>query len=309
MRYFDLHCDTLYKGLFENKELFDGDMHISLKKGSVYRPWIQCFAIWTPDKYRGETAIDLFERTKKRLELELSLNADRVLQCRDSGDIDKAIEIGLPGLILTVEGGAAIAGDIERLDYLHGCGVRMMTLTWNGTCELGDGTWAKEGGGLTQFGRDAVRRMNELGIIVDISHASDRLFYDTLEISTRPIVASHSNSRSICNHRRNLTDEQFCAIVDSAGLVGLNFFNEILKEDKCPNMYDILRHAERFLSLGGAKVICLGSDFDGADLPEGMLGVESVADLYELFLKNNYPQKLVDDIFFFNAYNFFKENI
>ena len=123
------------------------------------------------------------------------------------------------------------------------------------------------------------------------------------------MFATHSNSKRICNHRRNLTDEQFRIIVNRGGIVGINFCNDFLSDRGSAKLEDIIRHAEHFLELGGSKAIAIGSDFDGCDMPAEISGIERIENLYEYFLKRNYPQSLVDDIFFNNAYNFMLNNL
>ena len=306
MNFFDLHCDTLYRALDEKGNIVDNDYHLSVKRGNKYRGWAQCFAVWIPDEYRGCKAIELFRDAKKKLDKEVDHNSDIMRQCVSVEEIGSAIERHQCAAILTVEGGAVLAGELSNLDYLHKCGVKMMTLTWNNHCEIGGGCFAEEPNGITEFGRGVVRRMGELSMAIDISHASEALFYDVAAEVEAPLVASHSNSYVVCRHRRNLTDEQFDIISSRKGIVGLNFARSFLREDGAATAYDIIKHAEYFLSRGGEKVVCLGTDFDGTDMPDGIKGIESLESLYELFLRHNYSENLVDDIFFNNAFDFFE---
>ena len=166
---------------------------------------------------------------------------------------------------------------------------------------------AASNAGLTDFGKIAVAKMEKDGIIIDISHASQALFYDVAENTNLPFVASHSNSYKITSHRRNLTDEQFSVIRNRKGLVGLNFHNEFLNNNsQNAGMTDILRHAEHFLSLGGEDILCFGSDFDGCTLPKNIKNSEDFAKIYDLFLANNYSESLIRKIFYENALNFFE---
>lgn len=309
MRLFDLHCDTLYRAYAEKKSLVQNDFHISINKGKVYKPWLQCMAVWIPDNVRNINALNLFSNAKKLLDSELSVLSDFCLQIKNKKDFDIVNQAEKCGIILTVEGGAVLGGDIKNLDYLNQCGVKMMTLTWNGSCEIGDGCMCKNSKGITEFGKQVIRKMNDLNMLVDVSHASEKLFYDVVEINKKPLVASHSCSKSVFNHVRNLTDEQFNIIKNSGGVVGINFADIFLNGKNNSSIYDILRHIEYFLSLGGEKTISLGSDFDGSDMPAGILGIESMNDLYELFLKKNYKEDLVNDIFFNNANKLFNKTL
>lgn len=303
MKLFDLHCDTLYRAFFENGGLFNNDFHISFDKTYDIEPYIQCMAVWVPDEFRNKNAIQLFENCRKKLNDELKDTNIKIIYSQD--DIIEIESKKGKGVVLTVEGGAVLGGKLENVDYLAKCGVKIMTLTWNGNCELGDGIGVEGAKGLTNFGKSVVAKMEQNSIVVDVSHSSVPMFYDVAELSTRPFCATHSNSKQICPHRRNLTDEQFSIIRDKGGIVGLNLSRGFLREDEdkaC--MLDVLRHAEHFLSLGGEKTLAIGTDFDGTDIPIDMTGIESMNKLYELFLKHNYNEKLLEDIFFNNARNF-----
>lgn len=304
MRLFDLHCDTLYRAYTENSTLFNDRFHISFNKSKGIAPYVQCLAVWIPDEYRGERAEQLFYGCVKKLD-EQTAGTD-IIKCMNRSDLERVKSENKTGVILTVESGAVLGGKLQNISRLKEVGVKMMTLTWNGTNELGDGAGVENSKGLSEFGRLAVAEMEKNNIVVDISHASEKLFYDTAEIAKKPFVASHSNATSVCPHRRNLTDEQFNIIKQRGGIVGLNFCRDFLNKTATKaKMYDIIRTAEHFLSSGGEKVISMGGDFDGADIPHDMSGIESMSELYEMFLRENYKESLVDDIFFGNAYNFF----
>ena len=305
MRLFDMHCDTLYRAYTEKSTLFDDSFHISFSKAGGISPYIQCLAVWIPDEYRGEAAWELFCGCRALLDEQLAGNG--ITLCRDADDIRMVTESSGKGVILTVEGGAVLGGRIDRLSALYDMGVRMMTLTWNGRNELGDGIGEADDKGLTAFGKECVCEMERLGMIVDLSHAGEKLFRDVAAITKKPFVTSHSDSRSLGSHKRNLTDEQFRCLMERGGITGLNFCAEFLNNDKTnAKMYDIIRHAEHFLSLGGEKNIAMGGDFDGADIPSDMTGIESMPALYELFLLH-FPEVTVNAIFFGNAYRFFTD--
>lgn len=305
MEFFDLHCDTLYETVMQNCGLYENDLQLSLQRGKGCQPWIQCFAVWIPDECRERKAFSLFNRAVHKFQAEMGEHPDTIVQCTCGEELREAVNQKKVGAILTIEGGGALGGDLSNLAYFADCGVKMITLTWNGSCEIGDGALVKHPTGLTEFGRQVVRYMEAHKMVVDISHASDPLFYDVAEIATKPLVASHSNSRTICSHPRNLTDEQFCLIRDSGGLVGLNFYPSFLEDSGEASYLSLLKHAEHFLSLGGEKTLCIGSDFDGADMPNGIQGIQHIGRLYESFLKHGYKESIVKAIFFENAYKFF----
>ena len=205
--------------------------------------------------------------------------------------------------MLTVENGSALAGRLERIETLAKDGVRMLTLTWNGENELGSGNETDHG--LSPFGREAVRELERQGILVDASHLNDRGFDDLLGVAEKPFVASHSNARAVCGHKRNLTDEQIRELVRRKCLIGLNFYSAFLREDGCPATPDDLwRHAVHFLELGAEHCLALGSDADGADLPPCLDGPSAFAGLYQYFLDRGLPPALADRIFWKNALSF-----
>ena len=305
MKYFDLHCDTISECYNEKSSLYDGNQQISLVRGRKYSPWIQCFAIWIPDETRGQAALDYFDAVLLKLQYEIKLHSQMILFCKNAEDLKMAEQHKKIGAILTVEGGAAAAGSLSRLKYMADCGVKVMTLTWNASCEFGDGAGVDPSSGLTDFGKSAIQEMERLNMVIDVSHASDRLFSDVCSCTQKPFIATHSNSRKICGHKRNLTDGQFKFIQERGGLVGINFVPAFLNNSGEAGIEDILRHIEHFLSLGGKNCLAVGSDFDGSNLPKGITGIESVEDIAELMLRHNYSETLVQSILFDNAYHFF----
>lgn len=305
MKYFDLHCDTISDCYQKQQSLYDGNLQISLQHGAAYSPWVQCFAVWIPDEVRGKAAFDYFDTIYEHMQKELQRYSDHVMLCKTAADLQAAIQQKKVGAVLTVEGGAAVAGDMGRLRYLAQCGVKVMTLTWNSSCEIGDGAGVASPKGLTEFGRQAVQEMERVNMVVDVSHASDPLFEDVAAYTSKPFIATHSNSRAVCNHKRNLTDDQFRVIRKRGGLVGMTFAPGFLNDSETPKIEDVLRHTDHFLSLGGERCLAIGGDFDGTPLPDGMTGIESVETLAELMLRHNYSECLVNSILFDNAYQFF----
>lgn len=309
MRYFDLHCDTMTECFLKGKSLRCNDLHVDLERAAALDTYVQCYAAWIPDDLRGEAAFQRFCQIADRLDREVSENNAVLDRCKAAGDLSRTQSAGKHGAVLTVENGAALGGELSRISELKRRGVRMCTLTWNGENELGRGVLASGTGGLTEFGKQAVKGFEEEGILVDVSHASPELFYDVAELAKKPLVASHSNAKRICCHPRNLTDDQFAVIQRSGGLVGLNFYTGFLNEDpEQARMEDILCHAEHFLSLGGEDVLSIGGDFDGASLPVDMQkGLGDIPNLFELFLRHHYSESLLEKIFFGNASRFFQK--
>ena len=178
-----------------------------------------------------------------------------------------------------------------------------MHLTWNEDNVLCGAAMAS-GNGLTERGREFVRAAQRMGVVLDMSHLSERGFWDVLEIAEKPVLAGHSNAAALCPHPRNLTDAQFTALVKSGGAAGLNYYPEFLGLGR--DLAAIVAHAEHWLSLGGEKTVCLGGDLDGIEAPpKGMSGVESAGELYNAMLRKNWSEDLVRDIFYNNLRDFF----
>ena len=310
MRYFDLHCDTMTECSLKGISLRQNEFHVNLEKAKALDTFVQCYAVWIPDDLRGEGAFDRFCQVAKTFREEVGKNSDLLMHCGEPGDLQKAEEKHLHGAVLTVENGAALGGKLENIAVWRELGVKMCTLTWNGENELGRGVRASGTSGLTDFGKEAIREFENAGIMVDISHASPELFWDVAEVAKKPLVASHSNAQALCKHPRNLTDEQFDAVKTSGGLVGINFFTAFLNDKpEQASMEDILRHTEHFLSLGGEDVLAMGGDMDGSQMPEDMAdGLGGIPRLYELFLRHNYSETLLDTLFYGTAARFFREN-
>lgn len=305
MNYFDLHCDTISECYGKGQPLYNGNLRISLERGRKYSPWFQCFALWISDDKRGRDAMDSFDALLDCFHREMEKNADAVVFCRTAADLKAVREQKKTGAILTVEGGAAAGGSLDRLKYMADCGVKVITLTWNASGDFGDGAGVPSPKGITEFGRLAVKEMERLHIAVDVSHASEKLFYDVAACTEKPFIATHSNARALCDHPRNLTDEQFQVIRDRGGLVGVTFVPKFLNASGKAGIDDVIRHIDHFLSFGGEKCLAFGSDFDGADVPGGITGIESVEAIAERMLRHNYRESLVNALLFENAYQFF----
>ncbi len=302
MKFFDLHCDTLYRAYKEDKSICKNNFHISYEKSKIFKKYVQCFAVWIPDEYRGANAFNLFDGCINKLKSEQEKYGFNVVKTPNDFDLDRCA-------VITVEGGAVLGGNIKNVKYLADNNVKIMTLTWNGRCEIGDGCGVDNSQGITEFGKQVVQKMETYGIIIDISHSSEKLFYDVANIAEKPFIATHSNSYSVCPHKRNLTDSQFSEIKSRGGIVGITFCSEFLNSNKKAGFDDVLKHVEHFWELGGENTLSIGSDFDGAEVPPELDSLEKVEDLYEYFLKKNYKESLVQKLFFENGYEFIRSNI
>lgn len=306
---FDLHCDTLTREgrppQANTAPTLDDPAHqLSLDKMPAGVRWVQCFAVFIPDRLRGDDAIAFFDRHADSFRRQAERFPDRLAPCRTGGDLEAAVAAGKCGGILTVEGGAVLAGRLERVAAIHDAGVRMMTLTWNGPNELASGHDTP--GGFTPFGREAVAEMERLGVIVDVSHLNDRGFEELLGFAQKPFVASHSNARAVCGHRRNLPDPYIREMVRRGGLIGLNYCDAFLSDDGCGDLDHLYRHVCRFLELGAEKCLALGSDYDGAGIHPDLDSVEKSLGIHGYLTAHGIPEETAEDICFGNAWRFFQ---
>lgn len=280
MKIVDLHCDTIMR--FYKGEHLDGleDSHISMDKLERGEAMAQCFAIFVPTRGVADTPEKL-ERAKRYLEdayaaylRELELNAGRIRPAYTVEDILRNDAQGVRSAVLTVEDGVTLDGTIENVDDYFKKGVRMVALTWNWENSLGhpqSREREKHMLGLKPFGLDCVRRMNELGIAVDVSHLSEGGFWDVAKTSKKPFIASHSCCRALCDIGRNLTDEQIRAVADAGGVIGLNYCNAFLHptsgsfRDDFTAIAELIRHLKHLTAVGGVEVAALGSDYDGIE--------------------------------------------
>ena len=319
IRVFDLHCDTLDRlalgGEFAAPgqdplvdvppaSLRTNSAHISLDRMRDY-DWCQCFAIFIPDDLSGAEAWGFYQRVRSYFVGQLQAYEDRLTQIEDVADLKATFAARQCAALLTIEGGSFLTDSLEPLSQIARDGVKMLTLTWNAPNAVANGS--ESIGGLTCFGKHVVHALEEQRIVVDVSHLNEESFFDVARVATRPLAASHSNSRAICDHPRNLTDSQFCLIRDRDGIVGLNFFNEFLVAEKREATFDdLLRHLDHWLSLGGEKTIALGSDYDGADIADWLVPCDKIATLHTLVTQEFGPQ-IADALFFNNAQRFFTQ--
>ena len=308
MDFFDLHCDTITTALHQSCGLDCGYLDISFPRNEEIKRHCQCFAIFCPDVISGEDAFNYYTMSKNFFGAQLAEFPQFFEQAKTASDIDRITGSGKTAAILTVEGGRVLGGKIERLQKLYDDGVRMMTLTWNGENEIGKGS-TDQNFGLKPFGIEVIKEMEQLGMVIDVSHLSDAGLDSVLRNVDCAVAASHSNLREVCGHRRNLSDEHFREIVRRGGIVGINFYKAFLNDyAENANLSDILRHIERMLMLGGENSVCMGSDYDGCDVVTGIEKMNDIPKLYNL-IKDEFGEETADKIFWKNAYDFFAERI
>jgi membrane dipeptidase len=294
----DMHCDSVLEAFQENRKMSDRSTtgHFDLPRMQEAGVKIQFFALFpgitaslSPLKQAlilGDYFWEQYEESQEIMQLITSHQS--LLQLLDSKKC---------GALLTVEGGEVLEGDIRMLKVLYRMGVRSLCLTWNNRNEIADGVAEMQtGGGLTLFGREVVKKMNKLGMIVDVSHIAEKGFWDVLELSEDPIIASHSNSQAVWDHPRNLTDEQIKGIAQKKGVIGLNFVADFLGEQGS-GFEQLLRHIDHICDIVGDEYLGFGSDFDGTEnLLAGIDDVTVYPELVSYLKKRNYKDATIRKI-------------
>lgn len=311
MNLIDLHCDTAFLMSIAKEpiELRNNNLCVDLERMKQAGSMAQFFASFIHMKYFDgdfdkayEAALAMMRRTKA----EMAKNSDMISLATNYDELMKNHKNGLMSGILTVEEGGIIHGKMERLEELHREGVRLITLTWNFENCFGYPNGAE--GGLKPFGIEAVERMNDLGMIVDVSHLSDGGFWDVMEYSKKPAIASHSNARRECGHRRNLTDEMIRALAEKGGISGLNFYPAFLSDEGKANVDDIVRHMLHMYHVGGEEFVAIGTDFDGFEgAVDGLEHMGKMPEFYEALRKRKFTDSQIEKFCYKNALRVIKE--
>ena len=323
MKIIDMHCDTIMTLMDTENNLYDSDNMINIIKLQKGDYLLQCFAMFV--RYKKEDSkynpFEYCNRMIDRYYLEIEKNKEYIAPVFKYDDILNNIKDNKISSLLTIEEGGVCLGNIELLRNFYRLGVRMITLTWNYHNELGYPNYdcekkssTKEANivdGLTDKGIEFVKEMNKLGIVIDCSHLSDKGFYDVIKYSNKPIVCSHSCARTVCNHVRNMTDDMLLKLKDNKGVVGINYCNSFINEDRSfSSIKDIVKHINYIRDLIGIDYIGLGSDFDGISNDNIELKDASMMRLLIDELKNQgYNDEEIDKICYKNVLRVLKENI
>lgn len=301
MKYFDLHCDTATAAYVHDCNLFENIGHVDLKRGSAFDTWVQVFAIFINDDYRGNDALERFNQIHAFISRTIEGNEDKFNLIQNNGSFE--VKPNICNMIISVEGGCVLTGSLENISMLKQHNIKLLTLTWNGDNELGSGVLGS-GGRLTRFGVDCIRELERNNIAIDISHLNERGVDDVFTHARQPLLASHSNSFECCDHIRNLNKSQIKYLIENNGLCGLNLYTKFLThKDEC-TLDDFHRHIDYILSLGGENILAIGSDFDGAVMPDFCKDISCIQALDKCVSKW-YNKEIAEKIFYTNAYNFF----
>lgn len=251
--------------------------------------------------------------------------------CTSTTEAGPSIDAGRIAAMLMIEGASPLRGSLECLDILYRLGIRSVQLTWNARNEAGDGCGEEmTGSGLTRFGRRLVEALNTKGMLVDVSHASQSLFYSVCENTARPFIVSHANAKSICDHPRNLTDDQIKWVGKLSGVIGLCYFPWFIDSEK-PSIDRLVDHLDHIVDLIGISHICIGADFiyyatevfsrelssadsnamysKGFDIPGELATPEGFAMLMERMSQRGYSDEDIHKVFFSNVMDIYNRTI
>ncbi|WIV20853.1 dipeptidase [Paenibacillus polygoni] len=317
----DMHCDVLYKMQFEPSLDFlnDSELDVTMSRLLEGKVALQTFAIYlserlgTPRFEHVYKQIEIYERLTGQESRELSLRPLRWKQ--DAQELRNLINQGewqnknQIWSLLSLEGVDGLEGNLSYLDLIYDKGVRFIGVTWNYANWAADGILEERNGGFTYKGNLFIKKCNEIGLIVDVSHLSEAGFWELADLTERPVIASHSNARTICPNPRNLTDDQIRAIIALNGRIGMTFVPWFVKQEEKVTKADLLQHIDHVCSLGGADHIMFGSDFDGIhQWIEGLEHPGKYPDLVEL-LQKHYSETIVRQFMYDNVLSFLCENL
>ena len=303
---FDLHCDTalalLPHGDKPAGNLRSNNGHIDLERASVLPGYCQCFACFTTpfmQEWMKVSPETVFRRELETILHALEENKDVISQAFSAADIEDNYAAGRMSAVLTIEGTAGFGFDPSRLEELYQTGFRITSLGWNEKNILAGSNVT--GGGLTDMGREYIKEAQRLGMIIDVSHISDEAFWDIIDVTQAPVIATHSNSRAVCDHSRNLTDDMFRAICETGGVAGFNQCDAFVGVN--PDLDSTCRHFLHFLEMDPSGThIALGADLDGCDvLPLGFDGIQSYPRLEERLRSYGIDEQTLWNIFWNNA--------
>ena len=312
MKLIDMHCDTVYQLWKKNSTDFldNKDLCIDIRRLREADSLVQCLAL-----YNDVIQPEEFDRWVAYAEFEKALIAafpDDLEQVFCYEDIQRIRDAGKIGILMTVEDARAVDGHIERLDQMAALGARILSLTWNyETCFAYPNAKdpEKHALGLKEFGREAIARLNELHVLLDVSHLSRGGTLEALSISKLPVLASHSNARALASHQRNLTDEEIRGIAETGGVIGVNFVPVFLSDDKKNTFDNIAKHAQYLANVGGDGVVAFGSDFDGCSFAEtdDVTHMGAMPRLYEELKKRGLSESFLEGMFHKNLLRVFRE--
>ena len=327
MKYIDLHADTILPILQQGEDasLYENsNTHIDIKRLQKGQALAQCFAVWLPDgdfdlidvdsrfnPSNPEEDLEYIDLAVNRLNQEIKQHSKDIAWAKNSTDIRQNDKDGKISAILTLEDARAINHSLENIERFYKQGFKIIGLLWNQENCLGfpNNTDPKiNQKGLKPFGIEAIQYMEELGMLVDVSHLNDGGIADVLTYTKKPVLATHSNARSIANHPRNLIDEHIKGIAESGGLIGLCISPRFLRgSGNESTIEDMIRHLDYILDVGGEDVLAIGTDFDGTSGNFEIGSPKEMPKLFEHLEQHHWPLERIEKLAHKNALRVFKE--
>ena len=295
MNYFDMHCDTLTEAFRTGQTLRSNRLHIDLLRGSRTGCYAQLFAVFVPDRMPAAQRWPYAEKILRAL-------GERYRVAHTAEQIKDAIAADGVAVMTAIENGGAVGENLFLLEECADFGVKYITITWNGVNEWGCGSLSGQSDGLTDVGKQALRRMEEQNILPDVSHLNERGFWDVMQYAKGPVLATHTASRQVWDHPRNLYDEQIRAVAATGGLIGLTLYPLHIGDD---GYEQAQHHLERQLRQAGERQVAFGADFDGFPTGEEYDGAAVIQGFYQHLSRKGYEPDLLERIFFSNCYDFF----
>lgn len=308
MKYIDLHCDTAYRMLNEKLPLGNSICKVDINKLKRGGALAQVFAFFLDLDEVNDPFIGFMEMYRNFMK-EVNKNTNSIKIVRNIKELKEAEKMGKVGAFLSIEEGEVLKGDINKIKEVYDLGIRMITLTWNYENSIGypNYKFKYKNMGLKDKGIEMVQEMERIGIIPDASHLSDQGFYDLINICEKPFIATHSNSRRIMNHPRNLTDEMIRLLAEKGGVMGLNFCNDFVGENKVTSITDLVSHAKHIRNVGGIDVLSLGSDFDGIENEVEIKDTSEMNKFSSYLKKEGFSYDDIEKIFYKNIIRVLKE--
>ncbi len=303
----DLHCDTVLRWADGKATLGRRGRggHIDLPRLRAGGVGVQVFALYVAPSFGPDRSYERARSLLRTCRDELRRHTSGAGLATSVAQIRRLHRAGKVAAVMSIENSDAIEDDLDRIGAFCRAGVRMMSLTWNPSNRLADGAMEHRNGGLTPFGRRAVRRMQALRIIVDVSHLSEQSFWDVLTMTRGPIIASHSDAAAVQPHPRNLTNAQIRAVAERGGVIGINFYPDFLGE---PSVERAALHVDHMVKQGGVGCVAMGSDFDGiASTPHGLEDASRFPRLSRLLARRGYAPPAIAQVMGGNALRVFRE--
>lgn len=316
MKYIDLHCDTLAKAFVEGrqsvsympKDMVDVER---LYQADTLAQFFAIFLLPEKEKMRGLSDDEYIERLIQIMDHTIEEKPEKIALARNVEELERNQKQGKISAFLTIEDGRSVDGKMEKLEKYYDLGIRLISLTWNYENCFGAPNSTNEEvmkKGLTPFGKEAVSRMEELGMLVDVSHLSDGGFYDVADICKGPFVASHSNCRALASQSRNLSNEMIEILAGKGGVAGINFFGKFLNDSQESRICDMVSHINHLVKYGGEEVVAIGTDFDG--ISGDRFEIENPMEMEQLFAalhKEGYSERQLEKFAYGNALRVMRE--